>query len=435
MRPPGPRALPRPGRAEGSCATPPPVRLRTACRARTLPTQPPGHRRQPREADDLRETDDDFSQDPPDCCPGAPGGPAAGRAAAAALLAGTALAVPAQAAAGHPAAPADGSGGRGLTPGDLLVSGSTFTNDPAIVAGQTVLPPGCTTGCAVANAGGTYPQVFNNALVDASFGVTSKIFLDQLTPWGAPAGSLTVPSGGAAGRMVTSFSSKSELALNQSTGGRSVTFMGYNAPVGGIDVSNSNTPGVIDPTNPVSSAYYRVVATLGADGRFRFTETNAYSGNNGRAAILNDAANVIYAAGNAGNGASPQPDGVILGAGAQLITPSLRPEAAQNPGQPAPLGSFSVTQLGDTADKIGKDDNFRGLTVYNNVVYYTKGSGGNGVNTVYFLDTTGKACPSGTGRPARGPRCPPRRWRTTQRRCRATGCPATCASCRGSRPR
>ena len=325
---------------------------------------------------------------------------------AAALLAGTALAVPAQAAAGHPAAPADGSGGRGLTPGDLLVSGSTFTNDPAIVAGQTVLPPGCTTGCAVANAGGTYPQVFNNALVDASFGVTSKIFLDQLTPWGAPAGSLTVPSGGAAGRMVTSFSSKSELALNQSTGGRSVTFMGYNAPVGGIDVSNSNTPGVIDPTNPVSSAYYRVVATLGADGRFRFTETNAYSGNNGRAAILNDAANVIYAAGNAGNGASPQPDGVILGAGAQLITPSLRPEAAQNPGQPAPLGSFSVTQLGDTADKIGKDDNFRGLTVYNNVVYYTKGSGGNGVNTVYFLDTTGKACPSGTGRPALGATLP-----------------------------
>ncbi len=324
----------------------------------------------------------------------------------AALLAGTALAVPAQAAAGHAAAPADGPPGHGLTPGDLLVSGSTFTTEPDIVAGQTVLPPGCTTGCAVANAGGAYPEVFNNDLVDGSFGVTSKIFLDQLTPWGAPAGSLTVPSGGPAGRMVTSFSSKSELALNQSTDGRSVTFMGYNAPVAGIDVSNSNTPGVIDPTNPVSSAYYRVVATLGADGRFRFTETNAYSGNNGRAAILNARANVIYAAGNAGNGGTPQPDGVILGAGAQLIKPSLLSEAAQNPGQPTPVGSFTITQLGDKPDKIGKDDNFRGLTVFNNVVYYTKGSGGNGVNTVYFLDTTGKACPAGTGLPVPGAKLP-----------------------------
>jgi len=34
--------------------------------------------------------------------------------------------------------------------------------------------------------------------------------------------------------------------------------------------------------------------------------------------------------------------------------------------------------------------------------YYTKGSGGNGVNTVYFVDTTGHACPSGTGLPVAG---------------------------------
>ena len=58
-------------------------------------------------------------------------------------------------------------------------------------------------------------------------------------------------------------------------------------------------------------------------------------------------------------------------------------------------------------DKIGKDTNFRGLTIFNNVVYYTKGSGSNGVNTVYFVDTTGSdskgnpmACPKGTGLPA-----------------------------------
>jgi hypothetical protein len=36
------------------------------------------------------------------------------------------------------------------------------------------------------------------------------------------------------------------------------------------------------------------------------------------------------------------------------------------------------------------------------VLYYTKGSGSNGVNTVYFLDTTGSACPNGTGLPVAG---------------------------------
>jgi hypothetical protein len=61
-----------------------------------------------------------------------------------------------------------------------------------------------------------------------------------------------------------------------------------------------------------------------------------------------------------------------------------------------------LLKLGHPADKIGKDDNFRGLAIYNNVLYYTKGSGGNGVNTVYFLDTTGKACPNGVGLPASG---------------------------------
>jgi hypothetical protein len=72
------------------------------------------------------------------------------------------------------------------------------------------------------------------------------------------------------------------------------------------------------------------------------------------------------------------------------------------------VGSFSITELpGVTkADKIGKDDNFRGLTIFNNVLYYTKGSGGNGVNTVYFVDTTGTACPNGVGLPVPGAKLP-----------------------------
>jgi hypothetical protein len=58
------------------------------------------------------------------------------------------------------------------------------------------------------------------------------------------------------------------------------------------------------------------VAQLSANGKFTFTETNAYSGNNGRAAIEAkvNGKYYIYTAGNAGNGSNPQPEGVVLGA-------------------------------------------------------------------------------------------------------------------------
>jgi hypothetical protein len=305
-----------------------------------------------------------------------------------------------------------------LRPGNLLLSKVIYDNNPNnVVAGVTVLPPNCVgSSCVKATAGGTYPTVFNNAQVDGSFGITSKIVLDQLTPFGQRIGSIEVPNSSQRGitansdQMVGSFSSKSEVALNLSADRNVVTFMGYFAPVDTVDVSNSNTPFVVDPTNPVTASYYRVVAQMDRHGRFHFTKSNAYSGNNGRAAILNNdgGKHVVYTAGNAGNGKNPQPPGVIVGAGAQILTASDQPLRAQmDPGQPTPVGSFNITELGDKADKIGKDDNFRGLTVFNNVIYYTKGSGGNGINTVYFIDTTGSnsqgnppACPGGAGLPA-----------------------------------
>jgi hypothetical protein len=304
-----------------------------------------------------------------------------------------------------------------IAPGNLLVSRSVYDNNPNnIVAGVTLLPPNCVgAACTPANAGGTYPQVFNNDLVDGSFGITSKIVLDQFTPSGSFINSIEVPNSSQNGiephsdQMVTSFSSKSELALNLSTDHSALTFMGYLAPVDAIDVSNSNTPGVVDATNPVNETVYRVVAELDPHGHFRFTKTNAYSGNNGRAAIMNSQSSspLVYTAGNAGNGANPQPDGVIIGAGTQILTFANTPLVAQSPGDPTPVGSFSVTQVGDTADKVGKDTNFRGLTIFNNVVYLTKGSGSNGINTVYFIDTSGfnanqqpMACPNGIGVPS-----------------------------------
>jgi hypothetical protein len=304
-------------------------------------------------------------------------------------------------------------------PGLLVVSRSVYDNLSSNVQPGTILPPNCantTSGCSAATGApsdGTYPYVWNNVLYDANFGITSRIFLDQLTPSGGFVSSLEVPNslqhGDARGQLVTSFSSKSELALHLSTDGQYLSFVGYVAPVNAIDVSNANTPGVVDPTNPDGQNFYRGIALVDRAGNFRFTETNAFSGDNGRAAILNTGNGrdeVLYTTGNAGNGANPQPDGVIVGTGAQIVDPSNQPEAQQNPGTPTPLGSFSVTELGAKADKIGKDDNFRGITIYNNVLYYTKGSGSNGVNTVYFLDTTGTACPTGVGVPAANAKLP-----------------------------
>lgn len=321
-------------------------------------------------------------------------------------------------AAGAAAQAAPQPGANQFRPGNLVVSRSVYDDLSSNVQPGAVLPPNCAStqgGCSAATGAtndGTYPYVWNNVIYDPSFGITSRIYLDQITPGGDLVSTLEVPNnlhpGQGGDQLVTSFSSKSEIALNLSTDGKYLTFMGYVAPVNTIDASNSNTPGAVDPTDPVGEAFYRAVARVDANGQFKFTETNAYSGNNGRSAILNDSNghDIFYTVGNAGNGANPQPDGVVLGAGSQLIAASSQHEAQQTPGTPTPLASFSVTELGAKADKIGKDDNFRGLTVFNNVVYFTKGSGSNGVNTVYFVDTTGSACPSGVGVPAPNAKLP-----------------------------
>ncbi len=308
-------------------------------------------------------------------------------------------------------------------PGNLVVTRSVYTNGNNITPQVTNLPPGCTPvttsnptpadPCTPAVTSSAYPYVFNNDSADGSFGITSKIYIDQLTPFGFVFTSLEVPNSTQPGvtatsdQLVTSFSSKSELALNLSVDGNALTFMGYYAPVSAIDVSNSNTPGEADPTNPVGPAYYRSVGQIETFGSFHFTKTNAFTGDNGRAAILNDnsGAGVYYMAGNAGNGTGKvQPASTILSTGAQFLTPANEAESLQTPGTPTAVGSFNVTQLGDKIDKVGKDTNFRGMTVYNNVLYYSKGSGSNGVNTVYFVDPTGTVCTdtNGVGLPVSG---------------------------------
>ena len=123
--------------------------------------------------------------------------------------------------------------------------------------------------CGIASDNGEFSNlsdshnVWNNANSDGSFGISAPIFLDNLSSDGRLLGTLAIPTN----QIVTSFSSKSELALNRSVDGRSITFMGYRGGPGCggfpvsptapnlIDVSASNTPGVCDPTNPVISSY------------------------------------------------------------------------------------------------------------------------------------------------------------------------------------
>lgn len=300
----------------------------------------------------------------------------------------------------------------------LVLSRSVYAGNASTVSVGQTLPPGCVAKtvtlpllgggtttvkvkCATAVADGTYPGVFSNDGPDGSFGITSPIFLDNISTHGQLFGTLAVPDS----LIVTSFSSKSELSLNRSQDRRSITFVGYHGGPGFVtspnqlDVSNSNTPGVIDPTNPVVSQYFRSVAEVDGRGQIHITDGNAYSGNNGRAAIK--AGGLYYLAGNNNNGGLSATQltttqvglNLISSTGAELLVPGQTPPL---PPDITKIGDFEVTQVGYAkADKPGKDNNFRGLTVFNNTVFVTKGSGGNGINTVYQVGQTG-VLPSGT---------------------------------------
>jgi hypothetical protein len=302
-------------------------------------------------------------------------------------------------------------------PGNLVVSRSVYVGVPGTVTAGETLPPGCVAGtvhipllppappppndttpvnvkCAKAVADGTYPTVFNNNTADGSFGVTSPIFLDQMTPDGKLINSLAIDSA----EIVTSFSSKSELALNLSDDRKSITFVGYRGGQGfptspnQLDVSNSNTPGVVDLSNPVMSQYYRTVAEVDDEGNVKLTEGNAYSGNNGRAAIK--AHGLYYMTGNNNNGGLSTAQLTTTITGANLITSTGVELLIPGASAPVPpninmIGKFDVSQAGFPSDKPGKDNNYRGLTIHKNTLYVTKGSGGNGINTVYQVGQAG----------------------------------------------
>jgi hypothetical protein len=304
-------------------------------------------------------------------------------------------------------------------PGTLVLTRSVYVGTPSLlVPGVTVLPPGCVpltanvpliaggtvavaVTCSTPTNDGTFPGVFNNAAADGHFGITSPIFLDNLSTDGERLGTLPIPTD----QIVTSFSSKSELALHLSTDGKSITFVGYRGGPGFptaaniFDVSNGNTPGLIDPTNAAVGQYYRSVGEVDSHGHLMITEGNAYSGDNGRGAVK--AGSLYYLVGNdnSGNLSKSQVKTTIVGqelvndTGAELLVPGQAPAVPPNVTK---IGKFDISQVIDpltgtayASDKPGKDDNYRGITVFNNTVYITKGSGGNGINTVYQVGAQG----------------------------------------------
>jgi hypothetical protein len=248
-----------------------------------------------------------------------------------------------------------------FSPGNLVLSRTIYTPASSAVPFPGMLPNGA---ASVANA--SYPAVFNNETPDAAFGITTPIFLDHLTTSGSVLNTFGVtdtlaanPNNGVS-TIATSFPSKSEMGLNVTPDGTGVTFMAYNSASSQLDVSNSNTTGHLDITNPVNAItpifYDRTVVEVSYQGTVLATPTHAYSGNNGRNAVYSSSTGNYYMVGNAGNNGSS----ITFAAGTVTITsgsPTVTLSGASNTaniyvgtpfsGTNIPVGSY-VTAVATT---------------------------------------------------------------------------------------
>jgi PEP-CTERM motif len=280
--------------------------------------------------------------------------------------------------------------------GDTLLISTTTYQDVGevanLVAGVSQLPGANAGETSTAVSNGNLNTVWNNEVGDPSFGVTSAISLSDLNvKTGAVLASTTLnPS-----IVSTSFSSKSELGLNltKTSSGYVATFMGYaGGGVGNLDVSNSDTTAFKDTTNPVTSffapganqtfAFNRSAVEFSANGSFTTTQTLAYGGNNGRGAVL--APNgLLYTVGNSNNG-SGTPTQLTTSSGLEVATPGSTPNSTM----------IDPTFTSKPGDKAGKDSNFRGLTSFDGSLFFTKGSGSNGIDTVYTVSNPNGQLPT-----------------------------------------
>ena len=292
-----------------------------------------------------------------------------------------------------------------ILPGSVVVSSSTYDRHQGAVASLTVgtTLPNTATATTTAISGNNYVTVWNNGSVDGSFGVTSPIRLTDLDPFtGRAFCTIDVPTD----QVVTSFSSKSELGLHSFTDwrGTQITFVGYaGAGIGALDVSNSDAVPGQDPTNPVTFAFgnnyafHRTIVSMDQFGHFAYTPTIAYGGDNGRSALLSSDG-LYYAVGNSNNGNAAafgpsngtNPDvtettglEVVNQINGRTVNVTIPPN---NSAEVDPLIQYPLGKKG-ALDKPGKDNNYRGVAEFNGALYFTKGSGSNGMDTVYTVST------------------------------------------------
>lgn len=244
-----------------------------------------------------------------------------------------------------------------------------------------------------ARAGETFPTIFNDPNVS---GIQGSIFLDSYltVPFSPRLTSFPLTQDSARGTTIitTSFSSKSEGSLHLSTNGQFLTYMGYVAVVGLEGVSNSETTNTAAQITGAPGPFFdRAVALVKYDGTFLVqNESNAYSGDNPRGAISVDGTQ-FYMAGNADSTENKTPPGTGPGTtiGARL----------GHPGSPASiqLGTYVATDRPDESAKQHiKDNNWRGIGIFNGNLYVSKGSGGNGDDGVFQIeDGTGNGIPTG----------------------------------------
>ena len=285
----------------------------------------------------------------------------------------------------------------------LVISSTTYDRTQGAIAslaiGTTQLA-NTNTATTPAIAGNNYLTVWNNESADAAFGVTSQIQLTDIDATSAQILSKVVVP---ANQVVTSFSSKSELGLHLTSDGAHLVFVGYaGAGVGAIDASNSDAVPGQDPTNPVtfafgpSYAFARTIVSMDGGGNFSYTPTIDYGGNNGRSALLGSNG-LYYVVGNANNGNATafgptngtNPD-VTETTGLNVVTPinaatSSVAIPAGNSSEVDPLIQYTFGT--SKPDKPGKDDNYRGVTEFGGALYFTKGSGSNGMDTVYTVSS------------------------------------------------
>ena len=289
-----------------------------------------------------------------------------------------------------------------LVPGSLVISSSTYDRTQGAIASLTVGTKlaSSATATTAATTGNNYVTVWNNEAADASFGVTSAIDLTDVDPNSMQVLSkVTVPPN----QVVTSFPSKSEVGLHitKDAAGNHLLFVGYaGAGIGAIDVSNADAVPGQDPTNPVtfafgsSYAFARTIVSMDGNGIFSYTPTFDYGGNNGRSALLGSNG-LYYAVGNANNGNAAafgatngtNPD-VTETTGLDVVNPinaSVSNVAipAGNSAEVNPLIQYTFGTA--KPDKPGKDNNYRGVTEFGGALYFTKGSGSNGMQTVYTV--------------------------------------------------